>query len=198
MTVTAANFGAFSSEKWKLFTRLRDWLMGHTGEASGPDLLCHSSDAKWSVAWRGHLRQAHLDNELRSNPKLRWTHYLSPTLSFSCSFLSVYTLVSHSTTLAGPQAYFLPRTWSIPPSHSPNPPSPNSISFFPHIFLEGITLQTSPSTGVSHKIIMISTLCFLLQFQGEWRAPWDISAFLQFHTMRNIWGLTFCAATDIS
>lgn len=76
------------------------------------------------------------------------------------------------------------------------PPPPNSISFFPHISLAGITMQTSPSTGVSHEIIMISTPCFLVQVHHSGGGGLD--TFVQFHTLHSIWGLTFCAATDIS
>lgn len=54
------------------------WAERTRGEARGPELLCNRSDAKWSAVWRGHLRPAHLDNELRCNPKLRRTAVYPP------------------------------------------------------------------------------------------------------------------------
>lgn len=55
----------------------------------GLKLLCSCADAKSLAVSRGHLRPAHLNNAPRCNPKLRRTHCLSPTLSFSCSFPSL-------------------------------------------------------------------------------------------------------------
>lgn len=156
----------------KLFTEPRSWLMGDRGEARGPNLLCNRSDAKWSVVWRGHLRPAHLDNERRCNPKLRWTHCLSPTLS-SCSFPSVYSLVSYRSALAGPQAYFLSTTWSILPSYPTNFWLTTSLlcpALFPCICQGIVTLmQNIPQCRCeSWKIRMISTPLFL-QAPSFWR-----------------------------
>lgn len=75
-----------SVEERILFTERRSWRMEDRGEARGPDPLCNRGDAKWLMVWRGHLRPAHLDNELRCNPKLRWTAVYpsrSPSLSLS-------------------------------------------------------------------------------------------------------------------
>lgn len=64
---------ASMTRKWGVFTELWSWLVGNEGCGSGAELLCHRIHAKWSAVWRGHPRPAHLDNELRCNPKLRWT-----------------------------------------------------------------------------------------------------------------------------
>ncbi len=82
----------------RLFTERRRQLMEDRGEARGPELLCNRCDAKWSAVWRGHLRPAHLDNELRCNSKLRWTAVYplrSPSLPLSHqSPLSLHTSLS--------------------------------------------------------------------------------------------------------
>lgn len=64
-----------------LFAALRRRLLADRREARGPGLLCNHGDAKWSAVWRGHLRLAYLDNELRCNPRLTRTTVYSPPLA---------------------------------------------------------------------------------------------------------------------
>lgn len=59
-----------SAGEWRLFSECRSRLLG--------GLSCNRRDAKWSAVWRGHLRPEHLDNELRCNPKLKWTAVYPP------------------------------------------------------------------------------------------------------------------------
>lgn len=55
-----------------------DCLLKTEEKLRGLSWLCNHTDAKWSAVWRGHLRPEHLDNELRCNPKLRWTAVYPP------------------------------------------------------------------------------------------------------------------------
>lgn len=138
--------------------------MGDWRQARGPELLCNRSDAKWSAVWRGHLRPAHLDNELRCNPKLRWTTVYPPrspslvlshqsTLSFHTAPLSLVPKLIFSPPPDLFHTVFLPNLLT----HCLSPLS-RSLTFLPSFPLLGITklIQTSLSAGVSHIITYLT------------------------------------------
>lgn len=118
-----------------------DCLLKTEEKLRGLSWLCNHTDAKWSAVWRGHLRPEHLDNELRCNPKLRWTAVYPPrspslVLYRQCRFslftsqLSLFRsslgLFSIENTFYSP-ALFTSSFWftslpSSPPSHFPPMP----------------------------------------------------------------------------
>lgn len=185
-------------------------LMQDRGEARGPELLCNRSDAKWSAVWRGHPRPAHLDNELRCNPKLRWTAVYpprSPSLVLSHQsplwlHTSPLSLVPELISPPQPDLFhpvILPIFWLTT--------SLLCVTFFWCFLLLGIgrLMQTSLSVRVSHIITTISTNTFLSKIHHSMRKQgpspsWDIPAFPQLlfshRQYCKLGGLTFCAAAD--